>query len=368
LSCGKIKGIGVGNADATATAAVIQWVLRDFAGSIGRILFAWLQGTELDNNAKTWRLMADILNDLAMLLELLAPLFPHLFLLLLCIGSIARAIVGVAGGATRASITVHQARMNNMADVSAKDGSQETAVALTGMLLGVLATPLLEDNKVLVWVLFIVFTFFHLYANYCAVSAVVMDNLNRQRLSIVFRAYNSTGEVLTPEQVNKKERVMWYDWKRPPIYLGERLSTFVSGVSSDELFSVFEAMHGKEYFVLFLTKKKKLLPIHKDTTWESLLESHIRISVVLMKDCEFRSVVLSYFVAMAMKMEVRRKQRQKIHTAGHITVKRSPYEAIAEWESKFDDFVDKLDAAGWFTNKAAIGEGSYRATWRFVDQ
>ena len=35
-----------------------------------------------------------------------------------------QAIVGVAGGATRAALTQHQARRNNMADVSAKDGSQ----------------------------------------------------------------------------------------------------------------------------------------------------------------------------------------------------------------------------------------------------
>ena len=32
--------------------------------------------------------------------------------------------MGVAGGATRAALTQHQARCNNMADVSAKDGSQ----------------------------------------------------------------------------------------------------------------------------------------------------------------------------------------------------------------------------------------------------
>lgn len=32
--------------------------------------------------------------------------------------------MGVAGGATRAALTVHQARRNNMADISAKDGSQ----------------------------------------------------------------------------------------------------------------------------------------------------------------------------------------------------------------------------------------------------
>src|SRR4051812_33264565 len=127
---------------------------------IGRIVFAWLQGSNLDSNAKvpynllstsfcaafsmllrllrsnsysstfisdipllhcsdsylqSFRLLADVLNDLAMFLELLSPIVPALFLPLLCCGSILRAIVGVAGGATRAALTQHQARNHNMA-------------------------------------------------------------------------------------------------------------------------------------------------------------------------------------------------------------------------------------------------------------
>lgn len=39
-----------------------------------------------------------------------------------------QSVVGVAGGATRAALTVHQARRDNMADISAKDGSQVTDV------------------------------------------------------------------------------------------------------------------------------------------------------------------------------------------------------------------------------------------------
>lgn len=35
-----------------------------------------------------------------------------------------QAIVGTAGGATRAALVQHQARRDNMADVAAKDGSQ----------------------------------------------------------------------------------------------------------------------------------------------------------------------------------------------------------------------------------------------------
>ena len=48
-------------------------------------------------------------------------LVDHFYLLLLFAF---QSIVGVAGGATRAALTQHQARRDNMADVSAKDGSQ----------------------------------------------------------------------------------------------------------------------------------------------------------------------------------------------------------------------------------------------------
>jgi len=91
---------------------------------VGSILFAWIQGSNLDCNAKKWRLFADVLNDASILLEMLAPLFKAYFTFVACLSSVSKAIVGVAGGATRAAMTQHQARRDNMADVAAKDGSQ----------------------------------------------------------------------------------------------------------------------------------------------------------------------------------------------------------------------------------------------------
>lgn len=107
------------------------------------------------------RLFADVLNDIAMFMEILAPYFPACFTLIVCTAGIFKvnkncnklsqmwfffffkkaekmwfemettnqvcllqSLVGVAGGATRAALTVHQARRDNMADISAKDGSQ----------------------------------------------------------------------------------------------------------------------------------------------------------------------------------------------------------------------------------------------------
>lgn len=41
--------------------------------------------------------------------------------------------MGVAGGATRAAMTQHQARRDNMADVAAKDGSQVSKPQVNGI-------------------------------------------------------------------------------------------------------------------------------------------------------------------------------------------------------------------------------------------
>ena len=150
-----LKGVGVGDESATALSATMTWLLRDGAGMAGGIAFTWLRGTDLDHACKKWRLFADVLNDAAMMLELAGPLLPRRALqLVLCAASVARALVGVAGGATRAAVTQHQARANNISDVAAKDGSQETLVNLFALVLNLILLPLLGENQGVIWAIF----------------------------------------------------------------------------------------------------------------------------------------------------------------------------------------------------------------------
>lgn len=39
-----LKGVGVGNAEATPLAAAITWITKDGTGMLGRIFFAWWKG------------------------------------------------------------------------------------------------------------------------------------------------------------------------------------------------------------------------------------------------------------------------------------------------------------------------------------
>jgi hypothetical protein len=53
--------------------------LKDGTGMIGRILFAYYQGSSLDSNSKMWRLYADILNDFSFFVDLTTPFFPRAY-------------------------------------------------------------------------------------------------------------------------------------------------------------------------------------------------------------------------------------------------------------------------------------------------
>jgi hypothetical protein len=68
-----LESIGVGNDKATIYGATLTWLIKDGTGMIGRILFAWFQGSSLDSNSKMWRLYADILNDLSFCIDLMSP-------------------------------------------------------------------------------------------------------------------------------------------------------------------------------------------------------------------------------------------------------------------------------------------------------
>ncbi|XP_037647861.1 RUS1 family protein C16orf58 homolog [Sebastes umbrosus] len=228
-----LRGVGVGNQEATVAAATVTWLLRDGTGMLGRIVFAWQKGSKLDSEAKKWRLFADVLNDIAMFMEISAPFFPACFTLIVCTAGIFKSLVGVAGGATRAALTVHQARRDNLADISAKDGSQETLVNLAGLLVSLMLIPLVTDNPILTLSLFFLFTILHLFANYKAVRSVVMETLNEARLSIVLQQYLRDRRILSPLEANQKEPVFFEFTKTVPIKLGVRLQEVVQ--SPEEL-------------------------------------------------------------------------------------------------------------------------------------
>lgn len=202
-----LKGVGVGSETATALSATVTWILKDGTGHFGKILFAWWKGSELDMDSKKWRLRADILNDVAMTVEVFAlPFYPQYSTYVLCATSTVKGIVGVAGGATRAALTLHHAIRNNLADVASKDSAQETCVNLVASFVGLAILTHVQSQNVLA-TLFFLFTCLHIIANVRAVKSVCLRTFNEARYLIALEEYFKTGNILSPDRVNQLERI-----------------------------------------------------------------------------------------------------------------------------------------------------------------
>jgi hypothetical protein len=98
------RGMGVGQNSSNYLAPSIVWLLKDGAGMIGRIIFAWGFAASLDANCKRWHFLGDILNDVACTLDLITPYFQSALLFISSISNICRAVTGVIHGSTRTVI------------------------------------------------------------------------------------------------------------------------------------------------------------------------------------------------------------------------------------------------------------------------
>jgi len=268
-----LEGVGVGDETATPLAASITWIFRDGTGMIGRILFAARFGTQLDYDCKKWRLFADILNDIAMLIEILTPRFGKEWTLpVLCVASVSRSLVGVAGGATKAAVAQHQAKEGNMADLAAKDGSQETMVNLLALVVNLTILPWLAQYKGLIFPLFLVMTCLHIFANYKAVTSLELCSLNYGRLTVILDNFNKTGNILSVPAANKLESLS-FSLRRSRIRLGVSLKSSVVPV----LPSIVTTLSKYDSVQTFQFQHKNVIYIfvNKEATNRDILKSFI---------------------------------------------------------------------------------------------
>ncbi|XP_054849191.1 RUS family member 1 [Eublepharis macularius] len=349
-----LKGVGVGDETSTVTAATVTWILKDGTGMLGRILFAWSKGSKLDCDAKQWRLFADALNDVAILMEIMAPAFPACFTLIVCISGFFKCIVGVAGGATRAALTMHQARRDNMADVSAKDGSQETLVNLAGLLCSLFLIPLVADNLHLTYSFYGLFTLLHLYANYRAVRAVCMETLNRARLRLVLHHFLRWGKVPGPALANPKEPLLLGFRQQLKLTLGAPLHTVVSSTADFQ-----KALEGNSsnYLIFF----------EQATGTVSVVLHQQAGSVDVIKACSHALVleallyqdVAAFAVEREPLLALQRRLRKEPCAKDWSTVS----EMHQLLDRIFPTFLIGLMTAGWITDRNLLGPEEWRVDW-----
>uniref|UniRef100_A0A2I3RRW5 RUS family member 1 n=1 Tax=Pan troglodytes TaxID=9598 RepID=A0A2I3RRW5_PANTR len=345
-----LLGIGVGNAKATVSAATATWLVKDSTGMLGRIVFQlWQLFPVVVVMIVIVLLFADILNDVAMFLEIMAPVYPICFTMTVSTSNLAKCIVSVAGGATRAALTVHQARRNNMADVSAKDSSQETLVNLAGLLVSLLMLPLVSGCPGFSLGCFFFLTALHIYANYRAVRALVMETLNEGRLRLVLKHYLQRGEVLDPTAANRMEPLWTGFWPAPSLSLGVPLHRLVS--------SVFEL--------------QQLVEGHQESYLLCWDQSRNQVQVVLNQKAGPKTILRAATHGLMLGAlqgdgplpaeleELRNRVRAGPKKESWVVVKET-HEVL---DMLFPKFLKGLQDAGWKTEKHQLEVDEWRATW-----
>ena len=327
-----LTGMGVGSATASAASAAYHSTLRSAAGMIGAVLFAWRYSGAMGGFIKEFRLAADILNDVGLTLDLISPFFPSAFLAIALAGAMCHALCGVCAGATRAALMQHFAKDNNAADLSAKEGIQETALTLFGLIVGSVSTAWMEGSVGATWTVFIALTALHIWANWCAVTALHLSTLNHQRTAIVVRAMlaDKNKPILTPRHVAKTERLFFIDRSRPQIRLGASISdaipTINNGDSADRIVPPSPFTLDKEFSAAHIIRV-----------------SASAVSVSLRRGCSKVDELRAYFHAIIIQERIREMSR--------TTSVLDPEEVLRDSWSDLDElwyvWWDGLPAAGW---------------------
>ena len=206
----------------------MNWVIKDGIGQAGGIAFAaWLGRRKgLDADPKRWRIVSALAMDGATFLEILSPLFPGYFLFVASVANVGKNIAYLSASASRAAIHNSYAMKRNLADLTAKAGSQTIFASLGGTALGVALSKIVGSEWLHVASAFAALSVVHLSCVHLAVRSVILRSFNRDRLHQVIRHYldtaqpnatgNLTGQLLTPKEVSQTETIFPVHTQKDP--------------------------------------------------------------------------------------------------------------------------------------------------------
>jgi hypothetical protein len=319
-----LRGMGVGDAEATAAAGAVGWIVRDGAGMAGSLLFSWCAAKDFDRNVRQWRIFADVVNTIGLTLNMLAPSLGRSgFLLATVGGSVFTSMCGVAGGATNATVTQWFARKGNVADCVAKEGAQRTAVNIIG-LIGSLVLCNVFQSRGTVWIVFAVLTVLHSIANARATATLCFSSISDHRFNVLFeRFWNGPPGMMTVRAVAEAEP--WLpSIRQSKIAIGHKLNSAMDIDCEDFCRAVNVARSSKVKYTMVSDRKRSGAVI-----------------VLLNPQCSPLDVLEARFYAQAK------------HTAHMRVVDR------ASWVA----FLAALRSAGWDTERTALSVAEWRYDW-----
>lgn len=191
--------------------------------SITQIFFA---------DPKRWRLLSTVAMDTASLLEILTPLFPGYFLPIASIANVGKNISFLSASASRAAIHRSFAIHENLADVTAKTGSQTVLCGTVGSFLGISLAASIGSDYAYTVAAFLCCSTVNITATYFSLREVRLKPVSLDRLDLLMDGYfnsrqsDKSRKIITPEEMTALERHLAVPTLTLPKYsIGENLDT-----------------------------------------------------------------------------------------------------------------------------------------------
>ncbi|CAN6462175.1 unnamed protein product [Victoria cruziana] len=315
-----------------AQATAVSWVLKDGMQHIGKLICSNM-GARMDSEPKRWRIFADILYDIGTGLEVLSPLFPHLFLEMAGIGNFAKGMAVVAARATRLPIYSSFAKENNLSDLFAKGEAISTLFNVVGMGVGIqLASTIcasMQGKLVVAPLLSIV----HIYSVTEEMRAAPVNTLNPQRTAMIVEEFIKTGHVSSPADLRYKESLLFPDRlikEAGNVKVGRRLH---EAVRMPSRLRKAKEMFSREKFLLVCGDKWMDMILEHGATGEDALRG--------------------WLVAAYAEGRDKPEGRACMDTLS---------EAYVKMNHAFPSFITEVQKRGWHTDQFLDGTGS-RFAW-----
>lgn len=384
-----LQAAGVGNASATAWSAAVTWAWKDGVGLVGGLIFAAQAAPLFDGYVKEFRFFADLINNVALFLDMMAPLVvetfsssPNAYLYVAAMSTVCKTLCGMSAGATKGSITQHFAIAGNLADLHAKEGTQETLVSLIGMILGIrLASYFSSLEKAvendpaqlsyafrLQWTVFMVLTAIHVWANYQAVQLIRLRTLNRQRttevllglcesMDLTMTVDNETLDKIVQEKVPKptdvQESLAWSTWQ---MLLPNSLSKLVLGAPLLELLSEHSAK-SSDQLELLQEFQKQAYVLTISGTGRIFTSLSTKATVQTEMSAMVHAILLQYWWKQTQKVERNVSERFGAIQLTHRTV-----------QSLFPKLWNRFGEQMWEMERLYLGYSNRRSQWSIQEE
>ncbi|XP_071936020.1 protein root UVB sensitive 6-like [Coffea arabica] len=244
-----LSSVGVSKNRAAPGAVAINWILKDGAGRVGKMIFA-RQGKKFDSDLKQLRFAGDLLMELGAGVELATAAVPQLFLPMACAANVVKNVAAVTSTSTRTPIYKAFAKGENIGDVTAKGECVGNIADLLGTGLSIMIA---KRNPSLV-ATFGLISLGYLMSSYQEVKSVVLHTLNRARFTVAVESFLKTGRVPTLREGNGMENIFNFPWsKNRPIILGSR---FKDAFQDPNSYLAVEPIFERERYVVTYNPSK----------------------------------------------------------------------------------------------------------------